>query len=238
MAYYMMCKKKRGEYAVVDITRSNCFTKLSKFKNGGCDLKEIDLFTSQFYDIDELKEHLYMLGLISFDDLGRELTIRRKNNNKYDKVRLDFLYQRDIEYLFDPNKLIDRVWEKLNQGDFRFIQKFANNYARHRECSSTLPEVRYYGSESIRKGTLDNGFMILDENGDDLITRTIKLLIYKYDQGQDGKITYTDEIVHRNLHSLICFIDNYDKKYAIESESDKIKDVKRKTRIGEQLSFF
>ena len=86
MAYYMMCEKKRGNYDVVDITRSNCFTKLSKFKNGGCDLKEIDLFTSQFYDIDELKEHLYILGLISFDDLGRELTIRRKNNNKYDKV--------------------------------------------------------------------------------------------------------------------------------------------------------
>ena len=237
MAYYMMCEKKRGNYEIVDITKSNCFKKLSKFTNGGCDLNEIDLFTSQFYDIDELKKHLYELGLISYDDLNRELTARRKNKGKYDKVRLDFLYQKDIEYLIDPKKIIDRVWEKLENGEYRFIQKFVNNYVRHRECSSTLPDVRYYCNESIRKKELDDGFNILDENGDDLITRTIKLLIYKYDQKADGTITYTDEIVHRNLHSLICFIDHYDEMNDDTSEKDKGKEGKRKVRIGEQLSF-
>lgn len=237
MAYYMMCEKRRGDYSLIDITKSNCFTKLSKFKNGGCDLREIDAFTTQFFDEEELREYLITQGLLSFDDVNKNLSIRKKNKDKYDKVRYDFLYQKDIDYIFNPNKIIDKILNKLYQGDFRFIQDFANNYMKYRECSSTMPEVRYYANESIKNGCISNGFSLVDENGDNLIRRAVKLLIYKYNQQLDGKLFYSNDIVYRNLHSIICFVNNYDKKHGNEVMKQDVKTLKKEANVGEQLSF-
>lgn len=237
MAYYMMCEEKRGKFALVDITKSDCFTRLSKFKNGGCDLREIDMFTTQFYDEDDLRTHLISEAILSFSNRDRELSIRRKDAGKYKKVIYDFLYQKDIDYIADPNKLIDFILSKLYEGDFRFVQKFANHYIRHHECSSTMPEVRAYTLESIRLGYMSRGFYETDENGDNLLKRAIKLLIYKYEQEQSGRIEYKKEIVYRNLHSMICFVNNYDKKHANEMEKQEGKIRTREPLVGEQISF-
>lgn len=237
MAYYMMFERRSGDYSLIDITKSNCFKKMSKFKSGGCDLCEIDMFTTQFFDENELRRHLLDQGLLLGSDGNKKIFIRKKNKGKYDKVRYDFLYQKDIDYIIEPNKLIDRILNKLYQGDFRFIQGFANNYMKYYECSSTMPEIRYYANESIKNGYISNGFSLIDENGDNLIRRAVKLLIYKYNQEFDGKISYSSDIVYRNLHSIICFVNNYDKKHANELVNQDVKKLERVPITGEQLSF-
>ena len=237
MAYYMMCEKKRGDYELVDITRSDLFSRTSKFKNSGCDLLEIDSFTTQFRSEEALRAYLFTAGLLSSSNVNKNLTIRRKNKGNYDKVEYGFLYQKDIDYITDPRKLIKRILNKLYAEDLRFIGSFANHYINHRECSSTMPDVRHYVNESVRRGYMSSGFYETDENGDNLIERAVKLLIYKYYQEYNGRITYKNEIVYRNLHSLICFVNNYDKKHEEELAKEEEKVRKRKIITGDQISF-
>lgn len=237
MAYYMMCEKKRGDYEVVDITKSDRFKKSSKFKSGGCDLLEIDTFTTQFCSEGALRVYLFNKGLLSSSNINKNLTIRRKNKGNYDKVEYGFLYQKDIDYITDPRKLIKRILNKLYSEDLRFIQTFANHYINHRECSSTMPDVRHYVNESARRGYVSSGFYDTDENGDNLIERAIKLLIYKYHQEYNGRVTYKNEIVYRNLHSLICFVNNYDEKYKEELAQKEEIVKQRKLITGEQIGF-
>ena len=154
--------------------------------------------------------------LIEMNDARKPLSIRRLVNNKYKKVSYDFLYQRDIEYVMEPSRIIKKINDKLYLGDFRFILAFANHYMEYYECSSTAPEVRNFASESIRLEHITPHFSILDENGDNIITRMTKLLIYEYSQLPNGKTIYSDKVKYRNIHSLIAFINNYENKYKDE----------------------
>lgn len=247
MAYYLTVDKGRvngkEEYEKINITKANCFTRLSKtFKGEGCSLQEIDVFTTQFIDETELREYLVSNGFLSSNFKNRKLSVRIKNKQELKKVLYDFLYQKDLEYLLDIDKLINMIKDRLwVEKDFRFIRQFANNYMTYRECNATAADIRFAAIDSINIGKISDYFHQRDENGDDLITRMIKLLVYEHFEKSDGKIVYYyDRIKYRNLHSIIAFINNYDKKYNdVEEEKTvladsvtKVKpkdDIKRKT---------
>ena len=250
MAYYFMVEEKKGKYSPLDITKSACFTRESRLKGIGCEIKEIDLFTSSFNHEKELREHLILNGILSIENAYKNLSVRIKKGDKYKKVMYDFLYQKDIQYLVKPQLLIKRINNKLLIQDYGFISEFASHFANDYGCSSTALEVLRYAKDSIRMGEANKHFYDRDENGDMELTRLTKLIIYDKFQRKDGKIVYTGKINNLNLHRVIAFINNYDKK--IESEkklteelplSETQVSVKRKTlkkdkQIPGQLNLF
>ena len=129
MAYYFTVSKKKGEYTPLDITKSKYFTKLSKCKGLGLSLQEIDMFTMMFNDEEELRNSLYSEHILEGRYFNNPLTARILRNGKYHKVMYDFLYQKDIEYIADPKKIINRILNKFIDQDFRFIKQFAHNYS-------------------------------------------------------------------------------------------------------------
>ena len=242
MAYYITVESKKGKYTPLNITNSILFTRISNLKGTGSTLEEIDLFTMMFNDISELKERLIKEKILDYRAINKNLSIRRLHKGSYLKVTYDFLYQHDIEYVMDPSKIIARVNNKLLSKDFRFISKLANHYLEYYECSSTAPEVREFANNSIRLNQIDNHFYEEDENDHDILTRMLKLLIYEYRELPNGKVEYSDKVKYRNIHSLIAFINNYDKKYQEELPEESIfikpkSKTKRKEYPG-QISLF
>ena len=83
----------------------------------------------------------------------------------------------------------------------------------------------------INNGIVDNGFREYDSNGDNVVSRLIKLLTYKYSQSSNGKITYQEEFNWRTFHSLINFINSYDRDLKIQNTVEDSKHmVKAKKR--------
>ena len=151
MAYYLTVEKKKGEYTPLDITTTPCFYRISNLKNMGATLQEIDLFTMNFADERELRTFLFRNYLLDFKSMNKKLSIRNLHNNRLHKVMYDFLYQDDIDYICDPEKLIARINDKLCAGDFRFVEKFANTFLEFHDCLSTAPEVREFAQASQRE---------------------------------------------------------------------------------------
>ena len=254
MAYYFTVSKKKGEYTPLDITKSKYFTKLSRFKGLGLSLQEIDMFTMMFNNEEELRNAMYSENILEPKHFNCPLTARILRNGKYHKVMYDFLYQKDIEYVSDPRRVINRILNKFIDKDYRFIKQFAKNYIDFHDCASTAAEVMMYADNSIIYGNMDRHLIERDENGDLPLIRMAKLLIYEYYQEPSGKTIYKDEIKYRNLHSVIAFINNYDKKYGLEiNEEDnqmnmfdkmpvtnKVKVLKKekRDRIEGQISLF
>ena len=216
MAYYFTVSKKKGEYTPLDITKSKYFTKLSRFKGLGLSLQEIDMYTMMFNDEEELRNSLYNEHILDGKYFNSPLSARILRNGKYHKVMYDFLYQKDIEYIGDPRKIINKILNKFIDKDYRFMKQFAKNYVEFHDCAATASEVMMYADNSIIYGNMDKHLLDRDENGDLPLIRMAKLLIYEYYQMPSGKTIYKEEIKYRNLHSVIAFINNYDKKYNLE----------------------
>ncbi len=245
MSYYFMVQNKKGEYIPLDITKSACFTRMSNSKGKNCTLNEIDVFTMMFFDENELREMLVKEGILPLEYAYKELSIRRLNKGKYIKVMYDFLYQKDIVYLMEPNRIINKINNKLQNNDFRFIEELTNHYYQYRDCSSTLPEVREYINTSIRLNQKDLRLNKRDEYGDNILQRMLKLLIYEYTQSRNGKVIYSNKVKYANLHGIIAFTNHYEKKYKNELESDdqlslfkEVEKTKKKSKvIPGQLGF-
>ena len=108
MAYYLTIANK-GEYKKLNLLLLEGFIKTSKFKGEALSLDELDDLTSKYQDEYEFKKKLYQAGIISIDEITKELSIRRKQNNN-----LDQLYLRSI--------LISK------QRDYTFLEKLSSYY--------------------------------------------------------------------------------------------------------------
>lgn len=249
MAYYLMIEKKKGQYTPIDITKSACFYRMSNLKKSGCTLQEIDMFTMNFYDEKELRAHLFKSGLLDRRDAGKKITTRILRDNKYHKVMYDMFYQKDIEYITNPQKLINRINDKLMSGDYRFIELYARDFSNFHDCSSTAPEVREFAATSIRQNYCSRHLHTLDENNDNPLVRMTKLLIYENFQAPNGKIFYKEGIKYRNLHSVLAYVNNYDKTRDIDNTNNeqislfeapqpKVKKLKKNESIPGQINLF
>ena len=223
MAYYFVVESKRGQYIPLEIKKSIYFQTIKqKYKKSfAYSLDEIDSFTMMFNNEQELRDSLIKEEILSLELSTKPLSTRFLNKGQYEKVRHDFLYQKDIEYIADPSKVVELVMKKYYQNDFIFLQKFASNFSNYHECSSTAPEVLHSSATSIREGKRHYLLESNDKNGDLLVARLVKLLILKYNENPDGKINYQNEVNYRNLHSVIAFINNYHSK--LEPQVKEIK---------------
>lgn len=220
MAYYFMIEKRKSIYEPLNISYSKYFktsnqtlTTLPKYsKPCAYRLQEIDLFTMMFNNENELRKALIEEKILPQELSAKPLSIRCLNKGKYNKVPHDFLYQKDIEYILDPSRLVKKIMERYYQNDFVFIKKLAEYFKEHHECSSTAADIRQWSEISIRENKQYRQLDAIDKNGDKQVTRLIKLLILKHYEKKDGTIEYKNEINYRNLHAIIAFINNYDKK--------------------------
>lgn len=221
MAYYFMMEEKKGKYEIIDITRSILFTKLSNYRSvGACSLQEIDIFTTYFFDIEELKKDLLKENIINIEDISKTLSIRISRNGKYEKVMYDMLFQKDIEYIINPEKIIKYLEKELRNNNFDLIEKLANNFLNYHDCMSTAPEVREFASASKRNNQRSIHFDEFDQNRDLPLRRMLKLLIYKHNELPNGYINYKNEVNYRHLHDIIAFVNNYNKKMELLLEKN------------------
>lgn len=213
MAYYFMVERKKGQYQPLNIGTSIYFQTIPSYKKVcAYTLKEIDDFTMMFSDEQELRNHLITEEILPISLSNKALSTRYLTGGKYLKVEYDFLYQKDMEYIYDPTRLIKLIMERYYNNEFVFIKKLANNFSKHKECSTTAPEVARLAEASIYQGKRHSSLEELDKNGDIMVARMLKLIILKHYENPDGKIDYKDEVNYRNLHDLIAFVNNYDKK--------------------------
>lgn len=251
MAYYFMVENKKGNYEELNISNSKYYpNKTQKYKKPcAYTLEEIDYFTLMFNDEQELRNTLYQEGILNYNNINKPLSIRYSMKEQFNKVPYDFLYQDSIEYIMQPEKLITDILKRYYNNDFMLINKIATTFNNFRRCSSTAPEVRQHIQDSIRTGQKNKYLETIDENGDKLITRLLKLIILdSYDDYKTGKVIYKDKINYRNLHVLIALINYYDKNnnQKLENKQEKPKQNQydfakkigsKKYELEEQITF-
>ena len=236
MAYKLEVKLDFGMYTSLDISKSNIFNindAYEEYNNDRCykidentlemkinhskikySLRMLDRFTMQFVDEASLKLHLVEAGILDSNLINYPLVIRYVSKKKERKnYNLFFL---DDYYYFEIDKLIGLIENRYLNGDFRFLKSLAEHFREYKECKTTASELYAISDEAIQYGRLNKGFKEIDSNGDNVVIRLAKLLIYKYETKFGGdpkyKINEKDGLNWRTLHILIEFIKNYEQK--------------------------
>lgn len=236
MAYYFMVSGKNKQQIALNISNSKYFTRISRFQNEKYSLEEIDNFTMMFDNETEMRKALIDENILPIELANKEITTRILKKGEYNKIMYDLFYQKDIKYIGNPNLLIARIEEKLNNGDYLFVKKFAHFFTNYYVVSSTAPEVRYFAEESLRTGKRSIHFdREIDKNGDKPLTRMCKLLIFDHYQnfnGTIGTIRYDETAVNYvNLHKVLAFVNHYDKKRQLQEEKTKKSRIKKYSQI-------
>lgn len=196
MAYYLMISNK-DEYKSIDITRLDTFNKTSKYIGAAYSLSEIDTFTMKYKDEIELKKDLYESGIIDIDEICKEITIRRKEKDKYIKVKYGLAYKERTKY-FDQIYLRSTILSK--QTDYEFIAKLASYYRNSYVNSININILSFIAYNKINNE--------VDKVLNDFIEREL----YRYDN-TSGKY----KLNYKSLHDLAMFVYNYDAYKAYET---------------------
>lgn len=217
MAYYFMLENKKGSWEKLNIPNSKYFRKSSRYKQyGACSLEEIDYFTMMFDDEEELRMSLLKEGILTPDNINKPLSIRLPRRDTFKKVMYDFLYQKDLIYIADPKRIIDKINDFNHQNNFHFLEKFATNYQDFHECNSSASELKMASIYSKKNNTRSKYLNTLDNEGHTLPERVAYLLLYEHRELSSCDIIYYPKIKYANLHSLVAFINHYEKKYLTE----------------------
>ena len=223
MAYYFMVEEKKGKYKEINLNNVYGFDGSKKYhKLGAYGLDEIDNFTMMFDDEVELRKALLSSGRLTKENACKPLSIRWKTPKNFDKVLYDFLYQKDIDYVFDPLKVLKLVTDRYRFNDLEFVRKLAAHFRNYYVCSTTASEICLYVGETIKFNVGNKYLDMRDENGDILVSRLVKLLIFKHSTNGSGRVCYSREIDYRNLHEIIAFINNYDQQIGTVESRKKI----------------
>lgn len=232
MAYYFMSEISKGKYRPIEISNSKYFQDyIRKYKKPfAYSLQEIDKFTMMFDNEIELRERLVEEGILPFHLFEKPLSIRNLNKDEYNKVPYNFLYQKDIEYVMDPTRLIEKIMRSFYDGDLLLIKKIASRFSEEYRCKTTVSEVRQHIESSIRDNKISRHFDELDENKDKLLPRLLKLIILESYDNKFGKVVYKNTVNYRNLHILIALVNYHEEtKNKEEEPTEIIKRTKEKT---------
>lgn len=226
MAYYIVIKNNK-DYRKIDISSLKEFTRVSRFKNDCYSLEELDLFTSKFNDIIDLKKVLYENNLINNDEILSDISIRIKSSNKLVKVKYDMVYSNNVKFL-DTMYLKSVICTLSNDKDY--LNKLISYY-RNSSCNNeNIAKIRWIllgNSDEIDLYNVINDFIIKE--------------IFKTDYNT-GEVA----LKYKSLHDLAMFTYNYingkeDKKeelLILQSELiNKVKKKKRNKQIEGQMSF-
>jgi len=217
MAYYITIKENKG-HKLLDVTSMHTFRRLSNFKNNLYNLEEIDLFTSQYPNELLLKKDLYNNGIITIEDITKDITIRMKNKQNLEKVRYGLIYS-SIRRFIDPE--YTRRYLLTLQNDKVFLNKLLDYYRNS------------YKQESLRQinailqgysGTSINIYSALNMFFDDTIYSV---------NVKTGEV----KTKYKSLHDLIMFIYNYEQTKELSKEDiERYKDERKKELLELQES--
>ena len=98
MAYYLTVKRQNKDI-LIDISMLDEFIKMSKYKNGGYSLEEIDNLTMSFENEYFFKDALYNKGLIELDDIKKDLLLKTKRKKALKKLEKVLLIKMLIDIL-------------------------------------------------------------------------------------------------------------------------------------------
>lgn len=219
MAYYLTIKDKNN-YRLLDITNIDEFQRLSKFRDNAYSLEEIDLFTSNFYNEITLKRKLYEYGVISLEDITKDISIRRKIKSEYKKVMYGLVYQ-DIKKYLDTYYLRGRLLELSS--DRVFLNKLLDHY-RNNYKQENLAKIR-----AILQGY----------NGNDINLYEALSSFYKDEVYDEDYKTGEVRIKYKSLHDLSMFVYNYinqKNKCKIEIETRQYEIIKELNKLKETLT--
>lgn len=220
MAYYLTITKN-NLHKTLDLTILDEFKKLTKLKNGSFSLEEIDECTSKFSDELEFKKTLYNKGIISLEDITREITIRNLYQGTLEKVTYGLVYKEQKKY-FDCEYL--RTKMQSLKSDKIFLEKLTSRY-RNSYCNNlTVSNIR---------NCLSTGF---DYDLYNLINEFIVREIYITNK-ENGEVS----IKYKSLHDLAMFVYNYEKNKELEEKGISLStetDLKKKKllELGKELA--
>lgn len=196
MAYYLMISNK-DEYRSIDITTLDKFTKTSKFKGSSYSLSEIDTFTMKYTSEVELKKELYEKGIIDIDEICKDISIRRKEKDKYIKVKYGLAFKGRAKY-FDVLYLRSTILSK--QDDYDFLTKLTSYYRNSYINNTNINILSYISYNKVNTET------------DKILNDFIERELYRYDTNNNKyKFNY------KSLHDLAMFVYNYDAYKAYET---------------------
>ena len=205
MAYFLTIRKQNKDIPI-DISKLDEFIKLSKYKNGGYSLEEIDLLTMSFSNEYFFRETLYNRGLLALEDITKDITIRSKRNDKLEKVRYGLAYY-DAKDYFDFNSLKYILHSKLR--DEVFIERFLLYYRNSYINGINISKMRY----AVNTNNIELLYSVFEE--------FYYKEVFRIDSTGEVKLNY------RSLHDLAIFTYNYDKirnrrEVGITDSEDKI----------------
>ena len=135
MAYYLTIKQGKT-YHHLDLTPLKEFTKKSNLKSGSYTLEEIDTCLMQYENAYHFRKTLYESGIITLEDITKEITIRRKHNGTLVRVRYNLPYKDAAPY-FDIMNLKYILISKTNDRPFiiKLIAYYRNSYINNYNIS-------------------------------------------------------------------------------------------------------
>lgn len=213
MAYYFMVERNKGQYQPLNISESKYFQTIPKFKKiGAYNLKEIDDFTMMFDNEEELRKALVSEEVLHPSISAKPLSIRCLKDGTFNRVEYDLLYQKDIEHMNCPEKLIEMILTRYYNGEFALIKKIGSHFSSFKPAEPYAAEVARFCEISIYQNKRYSALDEIDSNGDHLVNKMLKLIIYQSFKNSYGKTFYKGEVNYRNLHDLVALINHYDKK--------------------------
>lgn len=247
-------KTEDYEYKTLDISKSSMFEGISTYnraidkkkseyrgKSSKYDLKDIDKFTINFKDEDELRKHLIDFGILDRKYSSCKLVIRFDAKKKAVK-EYDILYS-GAELYFEPQAIYQELYNRLLCQDFNFIGRVADRLRNSYECGNTACEI-YNLANSRDVYSRNNGFNRRDYFGNDIITDFVYSMCYKYKISNGTKV-FSNEIIWRTLHQLVAVISevlSLEKKLSekqdkgIGTHHAKKLELKTKTETAEECS--
>lgn len=190
MAYYLTIKEN-SNYKLLDISMLDNFTRITNFKGSAYSLEEIDNFTSSFESEISMRRKLYDNGVITLEEITKDITVRRKEKDKMEKVTYGLVFK-------DMKKYLDDYYLRITilnlREDHSFLNKLLTHY-RNSYCNQeALMQIRalllgYDGGEINMYEALTNFF-------------SKEVYVCNYSTG-------VVKIKYKSLHDLGMFVYNY-----------------------------
>lgn len=216
MAYYFAVETEENSYMAKKIRNSKYFG--SQYRTSEpyeCTLGEIDDFTSEFKNEEELKAQLLREGIIEELDIDKKIAIIFSQGITRRKVGGNILYKDSKLMLDNPTEVIKYIGKIAKEKDYTFFRELSKKLPDGTSNKSVVLQLAYL----IKLSLVDN--KELDNN---MIDETAKILIYRTSVKENGSIICRDTINTENLHNILSFISEYEK--TLVKKSNKTKSLK------------